>query len=71
VDLLRKISNYVAQYDAPLSAVILSNYVKMMSTSVQIGVIDMVLKHVMIMGSCIMARPDLITGPGIIYWNHL
>ena len=44
VDLLRKISNYVAQYDAPLSAIILSNYIKMISTSVQIGVIDMVFK---------------------------
>ena len=44
MDLLRKISNYVAQYDAPLSAIILSNYIKMISTSVQIGVVDMVFK---------------------------
>ena len=39
VDLMRKISNYVAQYDAPLSAIILSNYIKMIFTSVQIDVV--------------------------------
>jgi len=42
VDLLWKINNYAAQNDAPICALILPNYIKMISTYVQIGVVDMV-----------------------------
>jgi len=50
VDMLRKISNYVAQGDAPLSAGILLSYMKMVSTSVQLGFIEMVFKPALIIG---------------------
>jgi len=36
---LCNVSNYAAQYNAPLSTIILLNYMKMVSTFVQLGVV--------------------------------